>query len=56
LPYPAWKRAAALRYSLPILFENGRYTLEDGSYTLILDREYGLRIIEGGKMNDNSHI
>jgi len=49
LPHPAWKRVAALRYSLPIVFENGHYTLPDGSYTLTLDRKYGLRIFKEDK-------
>ncbi len=43
-PWPAWKDAAALRYDIPIVFNEGVYTLNDGSYTLLLDRELGLRI------------
>ena len=48
LPHSSWKKLAALRYHLPIVFEDGVYTLEDGSYKLILDRELGLCIQKEG--------
>jgi len=49
LPHKSWKRVAALRYSLPVIFENGVYSTEDGTYTLTLDHDYGLRIFKEEK-------
>jgi len=41
-----WKEVAALKYSKPIIFEDGKCTLEvEGTkYTLVLDRQTGLEI------------
>jgi CRISPR-associated endonuclease/helicase Cas3 len=39
-----WKEVAALKYSVPIVFENGRCKLEGMKYALVLDRQTGLEI------------
>lgn len=39
-----WKEVAALKYSVPIVFENGKCKLEGTKYTLVLDRQTGLEI------------
>jgi CRISPR-associated endonuclease/helicase Cas3 len=39
-----WKEVAALKYSVPIVFENGRCKLEEIKYTLVLDRQTGITI------------
>lgn len=44
-PQPAaWKMTAALRRHYPVTFKNGRVKLEGIPYTLLLDKELGLRI------------
>jgi CRISPR-associated endonuclease/helicase Cas3 len=40
----AWKEIAALKFSQPVVFENGRYAIEGKKYVLILDRLTGLTI------------
>jgi CRISPR-associated endonuclease/helicase Cas3 len=43
-PETAWKEAAALKYSIPVIFENGRLALEGKKNTLVLDRKTGLTL------------
>jgi CRISPR-associated endonuclease/helicase Cas3 len=43
-PEFAWKETAALKYSIPVIFENGRFALEGKKYVLILDRQTGLTL------------
>lgn len=43
LPHDAWKDSPALRYHVPVVFENGHHRLENG-YVLTLDRTLGLQI------------
>ncbi|MCC7119614.1 MAG: CRISPR-associated helicase Cas3' [Anaerolineales bacterium] len=43
-PETAWKETAALKYAIPVIFENGRFTLEGKKYVLILDRQTGLTV------------
>jgi CRISPR-associated endonuclease/helicase Cas3 len=43
-PKTAWKEVAALKYSIPVVFENGRFALEGKKYALILDRKLGLTL------------
>ena len=38
-----WKRKSALRYHIPMIFENGRCSIKDTKITLILDKELGLQ-------------
>jgi len=40
----AWEKVAALRYLVPVVFEEGRCRLTDTSYSLHLSREFGLSI------------
>jgi CRISPR-associated endonuclease/helicase Cas3 len=42
--WKGWNEVAALKYSVPIVFENGRCKLEGTKYTLVLDRQTGLTI------------
>lgn len=42
--HPPWEEVAALRYQFPVIFENGRCSLEGTSITLVLSRETGLEI------------
>ena len=44
LRWKEWKEVAALKYSVPIVFENGRCKLTGTKYTLVLDRKTGLKI------------
>jgi CRISPR-associated endonuclease/helicase Cas3 len=44
LNWKEWKEVAALKYVTPIVFEDGRCTLEGTKYTLVLDRQRGLEI------------
>lgn len=44
LHWKHWKEAAALKYSIPIVFEDGKCKLKDSKYTLALDRQIGLEI------------
>ncbi len=39
-----WREVAALKYSTPLVFENGKCKLEGSKYTLVLSRETGLEI------------
>jgi CRISPR-associated endonuclease/helicase Cas3 len=43
-PKTAWKEVAALKYSIPVVFENGRFALEGKKYVLILDPKLGLTL------------
>jgi CRISPR-associated endonuclease/helicase Cas3 len=43
-PEAAWKEVAALKYSVPVVFENGQFALESKNYTFILDRFLGLTL------------
>lgn len=45
-PEFTWKETAALKYSTPVIFENGRFTFtfKDKKYVLMLDRQTGLTI------------
>jgi CRISPR-associated endonuclease/helicase Cas3 len=45
-PEFTWKETAALKYSTPVIFEDGRFTftLKDKKYVMILDRTTGLTI------------
>lgn len=43
-PKAAWKEVAALKYAIPVVFENGRFPLEGTKYALILDRKLGLTL------------
>ncbi len=40
--WKGWKEVAALKYTIPIVFEDGKCKLEGTKYTLILDRQTGL--------------
>jgi hypothetical protein len=42
--WKGWQDVAALKYTIPIVFENGACTLNGTGYTLILDRRLGLTI------------
>ncbi|MFC1998015.1 hypothetical protein ACFLXI_10510 [Chloroflexota bacterium] len=42
--HPHWQRKTALRYHIPIIFENGRFQLEDTDLILTLDRKLGLHV------------
>lgn len=42
--WKGWKEVAALKYAVPIAFEDGRCKLEGTKYTLVLDRQTGLVI------------
>ena len=42
--HPKWKRKTALRYHIPLIFENGRCPIEGTDITLILDKELGLQV------------
>ena len=43
-PEFTWKETAALKYAIPVIFEEGRFTLKDKKYFMILDRTTGLTI------------
>lgn len=43
-PKIAWKEVAALKYSVPVVFENGCCALEGKKYVLVLDRKTGLTL------------
>lgn len=43
-PDTAWKEVAALKYAIPVVFENGRFLLDGSKYTLVLDRKLGLTL------------
>lgn len=42
--WKGWKEVAALKYTIPIVFEDGKCKLEGTKYTLVLDRQTGLVI------------
>lgn len=44
LAWKGWKEVAALKYAIPIVFEEGRCKLENTKYALVLDRLTGLTI------------
>ncbi|MBI5965492.1 MAG: CRISPR-associated helicase Cas3' [Chloroflexi bacterium] len=46
LTWKHWKEVAALKYAMPVIFENGRCKLEGKKYALILDRQTGLTILK----------
>jgi CRISPR-associated endonuclease/helicase Cas3 len=46
LTWKHWKEVAALKYVMPVIFENGRCELEGKKYALILDRQTGLTILK----------
>ncbi len=46
LTWKHWKEVATLKYTMPVIFENGRYKLEGKKYALILDRQTGLTILK----------
>ncbi|RLD04061.1 MAG: hypothetical protein DRI32_06380, partial [Chloroflexi bacterium] len=39
-----WKRKTALRYHIPLIFENGHCSIEGTKITLVLDKELGLQV------------
>jgi len=41
-----WQRSAALRYTRPVIFENGQYYLNGTSYTLRISRRFGMEILK----------
>ncbi|MBI5295635.1 MAG: CRISPR-associated helicase Cas3' [Chloroflexi bacterium] len=41
---PAWKEVAALKFTIPVIFENGRFVLEGERHTINLDRNIGLTL------------
>lgn len=44
LPWRPWARSPALRYAYPLVFSDGRCSVDGTSLTLRLDRVFGLRI------------
>jgi CRISPR-associated endonuclease/helicase Cas3 len=42
--HPKWKRKTALRYHIPLFFENGRCSIANTKLTLILEKELGLQV------------
>ena len=47
--HPKWKRKSALRYHIPLLFENGRHEIENTDLVLVLDKELGLQVEKTAK-------
>jgi hypothetical protein len=43
-PKTTWKEIAALKHTIPVIFESGRFALEGKKYVLILDRQTGLTV------------
>ena len=42
--HPKWKRKTALRYHIPLIFEDGRCPIEGTKLTLTLDKKLGLQV------------